>query len=57
MSGFTTLLGILSLLGGIGYMLSWADLGGAFLLIMLSAYLILKPWVKKQGLFGRAEQS
>jgi hypothetical protein len=57
MSGFTTILGILSLLGGIGDMLGWADLNGAVLLIILGAYLILKPWVEKQGLFGKAEQS
>jgi len=56
MSGFTTILGILSLLGGIGDMLGWADLNGAVLLIILGAYLILKPWVEKQGVFGKAEQ-
>jgi uncharacterized membrane protein len=57
MSGFTTILGILSLLGGLGDMLGWADLNGAMLLIILGAYLILKPWVERQGLFGKAEQS
>ena len=57
MSGFTTILGILSLLGGISDMLGWADLNGAVLLIILGAYLILKPWVEKQGLFGKAEES
>jgi len=57
MSGFTTFLGILSLLGGIGELLGLADLGGAFLLIILGAYLILKPWFEKQGLFGKAEES
>lgn len=57
MSGFTTVLGILSLLGGLGDMLGWADLNGAILLIILGAYLILKPWVERQGLFGKAEQS
>jgi hypothetical protein len=56
MSGFTTLLGILSILGGIGEMMG-LDLGGAVLLIVLGAYLILKPWFDKQGLFGKAEQS
>jgi hypothetical protein len=56
MSGFTTFLGILSLLGGIGELIGLADLGGAFLLIILGAYLILKPWFDKQGLFGKAEQ-
>jgi len=56
MSGFTTFLGILSLLGGIGDMLGWADLNGAILLIVLGAYLILKPWFEKQKLFGKAEE-
>ncbi len=57
MSGFTTILGILALLGGIGDMLGWADLNGAILLIILGAYLILKPWFEKQKLFGKAEES
>ncbi len=57
MSGFTTVLGILAVLGGIGDMLGWADLNGAFLLIILGAYLILKPWFEKQRLFGKAEES
>jgi len=57
MSGFTTVLGVLALLGGIGDMSGWADLNGAFLLIILGAYLILKPWFEKQKLFGKAEES
>ena len=57
MSGFTTILGILSLLGGISDMLGWADLNGAVLLIILGAYLILKPWFEERKLFGKAEQS
>ncbi len=57
MSGFTTVLGILAVLGGIGDMLGWADFNGAFLLIILGAYLILKPWFDKQKLFGKAEEN
>jgi hypothetical protein len=57
MSGFTTVLGILSLVGGISEMFFKADLDGAILLIVLGAYLIVKPWFDKQGLFGKAEQS
>jgi|PlaIllAssembly_1097288.scaffolds.fasta_scaffold389264_1 hypothetical protein len=57
MSGFTTFLGILSLLGGIIELTGVADLNGALLLIVLGAYLILKPWFEKQGLFGKAEES
>lgn len=57
MSGFTTVLGVLSLLTGIG------DLAGLdlpvfpILLIILGANLILKPWLDDMGLFGKAEQS
>jgi hypothetical protein len=57
MSGFTTFLGILALVGGIGDMLGWADLNGAFILIILGAYLILKPWFEERRLFGKAEDS
>jgi hypothetical protein len=56
MSGFTTFLGILALVGGLAQMIFKFDLGGALLLIVLGAYLILKPWFEKQGLFGKAEQ-
>lgn len=57
MSGFTTVLGLLALIGGVGDMLGWADLNGAFLLIILGVYLILKPWFEKNKLFGKAEES
>ncbi len=57
MSGFTTFLGILSLLGGIAELLGWISLEGALLLIILGAYLILKPWFEKHQLFDKAEQS
>jgi hypothetical protein len=57
MSGFTTFLGILSLLGGLAQMIFKFDLGGALLLITLGAYLILKPWFDERKLFGKAEES
>ncbi len=57
MSGFTTFLGILSLLGGIAELLGMTSLDGALLLIILGAYLIFKPWFEKQKLFGKAEES
>lgn len=57
MSGFTTFLGILALLGGVGELLGLADLGGAFVLIILGAYLILKPWFEERKLFGKAEEN
>jgi len=56
MSGFTTFLGILSLVGGIVQLLGWKSMDGAFFLI-IGAYLILKPYFDKHQLFGKAEQS
>ena len=57
MSGFTTFLGILSLLGGLAELTGLTSLQGALLLIIFGAWLILKPWFEKRQLFGRAEQS
>jgi hypothetical protein len=57
MSGFTTFIGILSLLGGIIQLLGWKSMDGAFFLIILGIYLILKPYFDKRQLFGKAEQS
>jgi hypothetical protein len=57
MSGFTTVLGILALLGGITELLGFTSLEGGLLLIILGAYLIIKPWFEKQRLFGKAEES
>lgn len=56
MSGFTTFIGILSLLGGVIQLLGWKSMDGAFFLIILGGYLILKPWFDKRQLFGKAEQ-
>jgi len=53
MSGFTTFLGLLSLLTGITQLFGFAALDGAFFLIILGAYLILKPWFDKHQLFGK----
>lgn len=57
MSGFTTFLGILSLVGGFAQMIFKFDLNGALLLIILGAYLILKPWFDERKIFGKAEES
>ncbi len=56
MSGFTTFLGILSVLGGIAELLGYTSLDGAFLLIILGAYLLIKPWTDKHQIFGKSEQ-
>ena len=57
MSGFTTFLGVVSLLGGIAQLVGWYALEGALFFIILGAYLLLKPWFDKQQLFGKAEAS
>ena len=56
MSGFTTVLGIISILGGIVQLLGVSGMEGAFLLIILGIYLILKPWFEQRRLFGKAEE-
>jgi hypothetical protein len=57
MSGFTTVLGILSLIGGIVELAGITSMEGALLLIILGAYLIIKPWFDKRKLFGKAEEA
>jgi len=47
MSGFTTFLGIVSLISGVAQILGYQEIGGALFLIILGAYLILKPWFDK----------
>jgi hypothetical protein len=56
MSGFTTFLGVLSLFGGFAELIGLTSLQGALLLIILGAWLILKPWFDKRQLFGKAEE-
>ncbi len=57
MSGFTTVLGMISLVVGILQVLGVVAFEGAVLLIILGAYLILKPWFDRRRLFGKAEES
>ncbi len=57
MSGFTTFLGVISLLSGATQLLGVHNLDGAILLIILGAYLIVKPWFEERKLFGKAEES
>jgi len=57
MSGFTTFLGIVSLLGGVGELLGLHSLGDALFWIILGAYLIVKPWFDQRQLFGKVEDS
>lgn len=57
MSGFTTFLGIISVVGGILDLTGMEGVNGAVLLIVLGGYLILKPYFEKRQLFGKAEHS
>jgi len=57
MSGFTTFLGVISLLSGVTQLLGMHNLDAPILLIILGAYLIVKPWFDKRQLFGKAEES
>ncbi|MGA9534032.1 MAG: hypothetical protein WBR18_15025 [Anaerolineales bacterium] len=57
MSGFTTFLGSLSLINGVLEVSGIYDIDGAIFLIILGAYLLLKPYFEKRKLFGKAEQA
>ena len=57
MSGFTTFLGIISVIGGVLDLAGLKGINGAVLIIVLGGYLILKPYLEKRQLFGKAEQS
>lgn len=56
MSGFTTVLGILTVIGGVVQLLGVKNLEGAFLLIILGIYLVLKSWFDQRKIFGKAEE-
>jgi len=57
MSGFTTFLGLLSVIGGMLDLAGMEGIDGAILLIVLGGYLIIKPWLEKRQLFGKAEEA
>ena len=56
MSGFGVFLGVLALVGGILELVALKQIEGAILLIILGAYLLLKPWFDRRALFGSAEE-
>lgn len=56
MSGFTTFIGLLSVIGGAAQLAGWSSLEGAFFLIILGSYLLLKPFFDRRKLFGKAEE-
>ena len=57
MSGFTTFLGIISLSGGVLQLVGLQSIEGAFLLIILGTFLLLRPWFDKRQIFGKAEEA
>ncbi len=57
MSGFTTFLGIMAVIGGVLELMGQKDIGGAIFLIVLGAYLLIKPSFDNRKLFGKAEDS
>lgn len=57
MSGFTTFLGVISVIGGALEVIGLYELDGAILLIVLGAYLLLKPYFDKRQVFGKAEEA
>jgi hypothetical protein len=57
MSGFTTFLGIIAMIGGVLELFGVKALEGALFLIILGSYLLIKPWFDKRQLFGKAEES
>lgn len=58
MSGFTTVLGILSVVAGVVQLFGvLKDAEGAILIIILGIYLIFKPQFDRRQMFGKAEES
>lgn len=57
MSGFTTFLGIVSIISGILQLAGMDMLEGAIFLIILGAYILIKPWFDRRQLFGKAEEA
>jgi hypothetical protein len=57
MSGFTTFLGVVSLISGLLQLLGMHNLEGPILLIILGAYLVVKPWFEQRRLFGEAGEA
>jgi hypothetical protein len=57
MSGFTTFLGVVSAIGGVLDLVGMEGVNGAVLVIVLGAYLLLKPYFEKRQVFGKAEEA
>jgi len=57
MSGFTTFLGVIAMIGGVLQLMGLEEIEDAFLLIILGAFLLAKPWFDRQQVFGKAEEA
>ena len=57
MSGFTTFVGVLAIIGGIAQLFGFDALEGAAFFIILGIALLLKPWFEKRQMFGKVEES
>lgn len=57
MSGFTTFLGILSIISGVLQLAGMDMLKGTIFLIILGAYILIKPLFDRRQLFGNAEEA
>jgi hypothetical protein len=56
MSGFTTFLGVISLISGVMEFSGLYEAEGAVLLIILGLYVMVKPYFDRRQLFGKAEE-
>jgi hypothetical protein len=56
MSGFTTFLGVVSLVSGVLELIGLYEAEGAILLILLGLYVVVKPYFDRRQLFGKAEE-
>jgi hypothetical protein len=57
MSGFTTFLGVISLIGGVLQLVGLEEIESAFLFIILGLALLGRPWFDKLQLFGKAGEA
>jgi hypothetical protein len=56
LSGFTVFLGIVAIIGGILSLVGLPQIEGPIFLIVLGAYVLLKPRFDRGGLFGSSEE-
>lgn len=57
MSGFTTFLGIVSIISGAAQVIWMESISGPAFLIIIGIYLVFKTWFDRKKVFGKAEES